>query len=142
MTHLETRWSISRGRETYGYNICSLWADGRKVSSCKGGGYDMVGTALGNYVEEAYQDRLLAIADRAAAVWCETETGPYGCERNDKGLYGLSVTRYLDGRTVARIDGACGRSSVEQVIEAIGLRLTYLPSRGNNYHWTLEEAQA
>ena len=24
-THIEIKWSVSRARDTYGYNICSLW---------------------------------------------------------------------------------------------------------------------
>lgn len=44
---LQFKWTISRGRDTYGYNICSLYVDGKKVSGCSGGGYDMMGTCLG-----------------------------------------------------------------------------------------------
>lgn len=58
---LEFRWTVSRGRDTYGYNICSLYADGAKVSSCNGGGYDMKGTSLGNWIARAYADRLLKL---------------------------------------------------------------------------------
>ncbi len=59
--HLEIRWSVSRGRDTYGYNICSLWVDGVKVASCNGGGYDMVGTVLGSYIAKNYADRLKSL---------------------------------------------------------------------------------
>lgn len=58
---LEFKWTISRGRDTYGYNICSLYVNGYKVSSCNGGGYDMKGTALGNYIAKAFPDRLLKL---------------------------------------------------------------------------------
>jgi hypothetical protein len=33
---LEFKWSVSKGRDTYGYDICSLYVDGKKVSSCYG----------------------------------------------------------------------------------------------------------
>ena len=55
---LEFRWSISRGRDTYGYNICSLWVDGYKVAACNGGGYDMEGTVFAIWIESNFQKRL------------------------------------------------------------------------------------
>jgi hypothetical protein len=58
---LEFRWTVSRGRDTYGYNICTLYADGDKVSRCNGGGYDMKGTCLGHFIASHYADRLNAI---------------------------------------------------------------------------------
>lgn len=58
---LEFKWGVSRGRDTYGYTICSLYVDGRKVASCNGGGYDMKGTSFGHYLERAYADRLLKL---------------------------------------------------------------------------------
>src|SRR5215813_1314455 len=61
MTTLKFKWTVSRGRNSYGYNICSLYVEGRKVSACNGGGYDMEGTALGNWVARRYADRLLAL---------------------------------------------------------------------------------
>lgn len=58
MSTLEFKWSVSRGRDTYGYNICSLYVDGRKVASCNGGGYDMKGTCFGIFLEKHFADRL------------------------------------------------------------------------------------
>jgi hypothetical protein len=64
MKTLEFKWTVSRGRDTYGYNICSLYVDGQKVSACNGGGYDMKGTALGNWIARAYADRLLKLTPK------------------------------------------------------------------------------
>ena len=61
MTTLNFVWTTSRGRETYGYNICSLWVDGCRVARCNGGGYDMKGTSLGIWIGHAYADRLLKL---------------------------------------------------------------------------------
>lgn len=61
MTTLEFRWGTSRGRDTYGYTICTLYVDGSKVSSCNGGGYDMKGTALGRYIARDFAARLNAL---------------------------------------------------------------------------------
>ena len=54
---LKLKWSISKARETEGYNICTL-LDGNKRYSCNGGGYDMQGTALALWLEANFQDRL------------------------------------------------------------------------------------
>lgn len=59
--YLEFKWTVSRGRDTYGYNICTLYADGTRVARCNGGGYDMQGTNLGNYIASHYAERLLAL---------------------------------------------------------------------------------
>lgn len=59
--NLEFKWTVSRGRETYGYNINTLYADGIKVARCNGGGYDMEGTNLGTYLESHFADRLLKL---------------------------------------------------------------------------------
>ena len=55
---LEFRWTVSRGRDTYGYNICTLYADGVKVARCNGGGYDMKGTCYGDFIAKYYPERL------------------------------------------------------------------------------------
>src|SRR3990167_6929422 len=61
MKALEFKWTTSRARDSYGYNICTLFVDGRKAAACSGGGYDMKGTSLGSWVARAYADRLLAL---------------------------------------------------------------------------------
>lgn len=67
---LTFHWTVSRGRDTYGYNICTLYADGVKVAACNGGGYDMQGTALGDFVASAFADRLRARIGKEAGK-CE-----------------------------------------------------------------------
>jgi hypothetical protein len=188
MTTLEFRWTVSRGRDSYGYNICSLYVDGRKVSSCNGGGYDMQGTALGNWIAKAYADRLLALqpADMPEQSHWEpaknakrfndgkrVSDGRYfygltyhdpnydpgkavvGKDTSDRTMGGtegetveqaeaagksLGLERYqafysasskvpTDRHTVPLIDGACGISSVQSIMKAIGLELQYVPTR-------------
>ena len=72
---LKFKWTVSRGRETYGYNIVSLYVDGQKVSSCNGGGYDMQGTALGKWVMDNFQDKTRKLPSN------------YGSGDNKKGFY-------------------------------------------------------
>ena len=54
-------WTTSRARDTYGYNICSLYLDGEKLTSCNGGGYDMKGTSLGNFVAAVFAPELMKL---------------------------------------------------------------------------------
>lgn len=82
---LEERWSISKGRETYGYNICSLWYSGIKVASTNGGGYDMQSTVISNFINLYFQDRLNSIP---------TENFEYGlCTNGDNNYisYGIGI---------------------------------------------------
>lgn len=55
---LEFKWSTSRARDSYGYNVCRLMVNGEKVARTCGGGYDMQGTVLGDWVAKAFEDRL------------------------------------------------------------------------------------
>lgn len=101
---LEFKWGTSRGRDSYGYTTCSLYADGIRVAACNGGGYDMRGTCLGHFLAGAFADRLRQRIS-AEPVKCErcdgrggweTSQGPATCSRcNGSGkapreLYGLT----------------------------------------------------
>ena len=120
---LKFKWTVSRGRDTYGYNICSLYVDGNKVSSCDGGGYDMKGTALGNWITDIFQDKLRKLPAN------------YGSGDNGNGFYGLSFYndktkkrqhRWSKNVDRAYIDGACGFSSVQRILEAMKMNLKYI----------------
>lgn len=223
-TTLEFKWTVSRARDSYGYNICTLYADGRKVGRCNGGGYDMKGTSLGSFIERRYADRLLELKTKQMpknSHWERIEPVPMMCKdleclignrnlRDDlnytqektcrhcgkptekdynagkrvndgRYFYGLTFhdpdydpgkavvgkdchNRSLggeDGKTVEQleaegktvgleryqafysassktpskrhriplIDGACGISSVESIMKAIGLTMEYIPTR-------------
>ena len=62
--NLKFKWTVSKAVNTYGYNICSLFVNGQKVSSCNGGGYDMQGTCLGEWIEREFKDELLQLKDK------------------------------------------------------------------------------
>jgi hypothetical protein len=225
---LEFKWTVSRGRDTYGYNICSLYVNGRNAAACNGGGYDMKGTALGNYIAAAYADRLRALRPEdmeEQSHWeradplprrctnascflapviehgnageveftqeekcpkCGSDTRPdyHAGKRVDDGRYFYGLTFHdpkfdpgkavigkdatdrtlgkgADGKTVEQaeadgeslgleryqafysasskvptarhtvplINGACGQSSVEKIMRAIGLTLEYVPTK-------------
>ena len=95
---LQFKWSVSRGRDTYGYDICSLYVDGIKVSSCNGGGYDMKGTAFGDWLQKEFQTELKKL--------------------NPNDFYGIRV---YDDKLY--LDGACGYSSMERIVNALGYSL-------------------
>jgi len=44
--NLSERWTISRGRDTCGYNVCTITYGRSLKTRAHGGGYDMAGTAL------------------------------------------------------------------------------------------------
>ena len=136
---LEFRWSVSRGYETYGYNICSLWVDGRKVASCNGGGYDMKGTSLGNWLEKSL-DLFPGIVKLAAG---SNHIG------NKKGtFYGLAYydktarkwrKHYKEGYSVV-LDGGCGFSCMENILGALGLKLRFVSEKRNTSTYIIERA--
>lgn len=117
--NLIEKWTVSKGRNSYGYNICTLWEqkhfDGKtKVARCNGGGYDMQGACLGEYLTNCYQDRLQELYKSLTASgdiktennWSASKTY-YGLHKNSKGkIY---------------CDGACGRSCMEIIGKAIDL---------------------
>jgi hypothetical protein len=122
LTHLSLSWSVSRGRDTEGYNICRL-DDGNtgKRYKCMGGGYDMTGTVFGNWLQDVYQAELQAAG---SAV-----TGLYGARINSEGKVSL--------------DGACGLECMLEIAKAIGLEVEreYIKkgvNRGNTVGWFVQ----
>ncbi len=118
----EFRWTVSRGRYTYGYNICTLYIDGDKVASCNGGGYDMQGTCLADWLVEAEPERLKHLSTN------------YGSSTPDsRGFYGLFYQNPKTGKRQRRwtagcsvgLDGACGFSSIERIGNALGYKFQY-----------------
>lgn len=117
INHLAITWSTSRGRETYGYNICKLqdrWG-GKPYRTC-GGGYDMIGTVFGAWLADVYQDKLKAlVSERSAELVPYAQTGWMKIES----LYGLTARK----NGTVHLDGACGLESMIRVAEAIGLEV-------------------
>ena len=141
----EFRWTISRARDSYGYNICSLWIDGRKVSSCNGGGYDMGGTCLGSWFNKAAKNLLLKLKeefygltfhdpnyDPGKAVLpngktveqAEAAGESLGLDRYQQ-IYAGSSKTPTSKHVEPFIDGTCGLSSVEWIMNACGYKLEY-----------------
>lgn len=110
--YLALSWSTSKGRDTYGYNIARL--DDRATDQrfkCMGGGYDMIGTCVAEWLAANYQDRLIAAGEAVT------------------GLYGARRVEWLSKPATVQLDGACGLSSIRTIAEAIGLSLSATADR-------------
>jgi hypothetical protein len=116
--YLSVKWTVSRGRETYGYNICTLTdTNTGKRYRCNGGGYDMLGTVFGEWLQENYQEELYAIRDRAHSIWT---VGTRTQNDSPDALYGMS---HRERTCSIGLDGACGIESMRRIAEAIGLEI-------------------
>jgi hypothetical protein len=129
---LQLKWGTSRGRDTYGYTICSLYVDGQKVASCNGGGYDMRGAVLGDWIAREFQTELVTLlAPKACRTVYTDEKGKWlGDQAFHKGrdFYGLTAAYCRETASYVRasLDGACGWESMRKILNAIGLDVTYL----------------
>lgn len=125
-TYLEIKWTISRGRDTYGYNIVTVIdsTTGKRYRAM-GGGYDMTGAAFGEWLQDVAQDRLLAIKERAHR---------YNYANNCGDLYGMRwIDRTPHGEPErVTVDGACGLESMRTIAEAAGMSVRALVNRQGN----------
>lgn len=142
-TYLALSWSVSRGAETYGYNICRLDdTSSDKRYKCMGGGYDMTGTVFGDWLQEVYQERLKKMADRARGYWDKETLSQGNLSGGDK-LCGM--TAYMKSGELEKVslDGACGIESMVRVAEAIGLEVQRTYNRkGHTTGFIVTEASA
>lgn len=121
ITHLAISRSVSRGRDTYGYNICRL--DDRttgKRYKCNGGGYDMVGTVFGEWLQDVYQAELLKIADRAHNIYTKESGFKSPDDKTKSRLYGMT---WDVSEASVILDGACGIEPMIRIAEAIDLEV-------------------
>lgn len=103
-THnVDLRWGVSKAQDTYGYPLVSLNTPMGRVRSC-GGGYDMIGTVVGDYLE-----RLLTDEQKQKAL--------------DFKCYGIKK----HGDTIS-IDGACGISCMIEIARFGGWYIQHLYS--------------
>jgi len=155
---LKFKWTISRAQDTYGYNICSLYVDGKKVSACNGGGYDMTGTCLGDYIAGVFAKRLRRkIKEVHYGLTFHNPTYDPGqakidnetIEKREKGGKSFGLERYqafysasskvpTKKHVVPSINGACGFSSVERVMKTIGLKLKFIDDTKNTSTYLLK----
>lgn len=144
LTRLDLSWATSRGRDTYGYNIARLddSTTGKRYK-CMGGGYDMIGTCFGDFLQDVYQLRLKEIASMAGHTFNKQghertrSEKPQWYSHHDKpksecSLYGMTAN-YLGSELYhVRLDGGCGLDSMIRIAEAIGLSVQRTYGRGRN----------
>lgn len=135
--NLKFSWTVSRGRDTYGYNICTLYVDGVKRGRCNGGGYDMQGTALAQFIESEFKEELVKTIKNEYYGLCffDPNWKPSAeCleqEKKDELTKLTGLARYQDfykqtskiptkKHILPTINGACGVNSVERILNALG----------------------
>jgi hypothetical protein len=80
------KWSVSRGRYTYGYHICRAFVNGEQVGKADGGGYDMRGVAISKWV-----------AQQSESLYKDGDSLPYGFH-------------FYEGQL--SVDGTCGLDTI------------------------------
>lgn len=107
-------WGISRGMNTYGWNICrAVSRQSGKTYRTIGGGYDMLGTVVGNWFAAEHQADLRQLVHDNLACF-----EAYGATKHlsHNTLYGLFMKP--DGSVY--LDGGYGIESMLRIIEACG----------------------
>ena len=126
-------YGISRGRDTEGYNIVSLWVNGSKVASTCGGGYDMQGTVLGDWLGKTFQSQLLAyFRRRKKALDCWNRAENTWIRQPDNKRRNCGATGTLEkGKLVSvSLDGGTGKDCMERIAKDIlGLKKEYCPEK-------------
>ena len=134
MTFLALKHGISRGQDTFGYNLVTL-ADndtGKRFRTC-GGGYDMVGTVFGKWLQDNHQNKLLTIAhdcDKAydtvnkRYIHRSTDQNVFGFGLHDEALYGSTCQIDDNGQVLSvSLDGACGLVCMIVIAKRIALQV-------------------
>lgn len=133
---LHFKWTVSRGRDTFGYNICTLLVDGQKKGRCMGSGYDMKGTALAQWLENNYQDELTMKFKEALDAMERLKIGKtfnsgkrLTYYSDLPGFYGGTMYCTKDGipPRFIKLDGATGFSPIQLIAEEIGIKLQWNP---------------
>lgn len=136
-TFLQFKHSISRGQETYGYAISRLIDTNYlgKAYKAMGGGYDMHGTNLGNWLQNIIQsNELLLEAFTTDLVAYVKQNGdiPYGLyfdlEIKNSGelkgadnLWNLRKLKKAIKDKKWSLNGACGDSCMRNIAKIVGI---------------------
>jgi len=81
---------------------------------CTGGGYDMTGTCLGQFIEQNFPEQIKRLDSRHFYGLMHWNT------KTKKRQYRSSEN------TQTGLDGACGMSSMRNILEKIGFKLEYI----------------
>jgi hypothetical protein len=117
MDNVQISWAVSRGRDSYGYNICRAdsYVLGQRFKTI-GGGYDMIGTVIGQYIQHRFENELLKlVSDNQANL-----KPSHGEWLQLSNFYGLTFT---PSKNLVSLDGACGIECMLKIAEALGLEV-------------------
>lgn len=124
MKHLQIKYSISKAKDTYGYNVITLVDEkGKKFKTC-GGGYDMIGTVVGEWLFANYKDKLIEMLIPY----------PQGEQLTDNDNYGWFLAKSTNQYY---IDGACGIDCMIKLARKIGLKINRLHSNSDRRGYTI-----
>jgi len=123
---LKFKWITSKGRFTYGWNICSLYIDGKKVGSVNGGNYDMKGSVFGTWVQSQFKDDLINLDKEYNALKFLNKDRCASSKFHTDVFYSPSI------------DGACGFESVSRIVEDLGYKVTFIDDDKNHQIYVLE----
>ena len=129
---LKYRTGISRGRETFGYAIVSLESfETGKRYRCNGGGYDMLGTVLGNWLSDRYQSEMLAYLESLGM-----KPGDWATSRDGAKANGWHYGTHISKKGIAGIDGATGQSNVIELARRMGIIIESVSTpKKKKYHY-------
>ena len=136
--NLSFNWTTSRGRDTYGYNICTLRdMRGNKLNSNCGGGYDMKGTALGDFINDNFSNELKKLVANSGSM--DTPSGYYGLSHYNPNAK-TQKRRFLKratSQTQTYVDGGCGFDAMRRILAKIGFQLKWVKDNKNEIIYTL-----
>lgn len=112
--YLEITFGVSRGRDTYGYNIVTVRDGNQKYRTC-GGGYDMIGTVFAQWLWNKYKERII---QTCVPVDYDIKDTIEKIKQHKEADYG-----FFTSKGDYWLDGACGLSSIQQIAKKIGLTI-------------------
>ena len=157
MKALKFKYTTSKGRDSYGYNICSLWVDGEKQSSTCGGGYDMKGKALGNWIARKFEKELLKFNKSFYGLTFHDpnyQPSKECLKEEEKDeltkLTGLARLRDFhkqssnlptEKHTIPQLDGACGFECMTSILNNMNYYLKYIDGDNNTSTYILDKKE-
>lgn len=136
LTKLRFVWTTDEQTQ---YNRCSLKdANDKTLNSNAGGGYDMKGTALGDFINTQFNELIKKLpADRGGRL-NRVREGFYGLiHYNERGGKKTTFLKRSNDRTVSWVDGGCGFASMERILKKIGFSLEYTKETKNTIQYVL-----
>lgn len=127
------RYGTSRGRDTYGYTTCTLSVAGKgRRGHCSGGGYSLIGTVIGEWLERDFSEQLKMLNFGKLRKIGYELCGIRFIDQNT----GKSVNQWKDGCTIS-INGIVGDSCMKEILQCLGYCLEYVGETSSVKHYVL-----